>query len=305
MTSLVLCTSRNPEVESGLSTRDSAAVEVSNQFGCNLFKNIVERNPGYNVMISPLSVFMALGMTMNGASGETRAEMRSTLAFDDMSEGDINFSYRKIKDQFVGRDPGVTLNIANSIWTKLGVPVSSSYYEVSREYFDAETAELDFGDPKATDVINNWVPNATNGKITRILDLINPDDIMFLINAVYFHAVWTEEFDTLDTELRDFHPSVGHSFRNKRMYAHRSIPYYCGNGFEAIELAFGNGEFGMLFLLPYGGFKPVDLAAMLADPDQSGWPDSMVPQEIGVAVPRFTVDFDGRLDSCLQAMGMV
>ena len=54
-------------------------------------------------------------------------------------------------------------------------------------------------------VINGWVNTQTNGKIPTILDKVAPEDVMFLINAIYFKASWRERFDPAQTQNAVFH----------------------------------------------------------------------------------------------------
>jgi serpin B len=66
--------------------------------------------------MSPLSASMALGMTMNGAAGQTFDEMRTALALGTRSGTEINASYRSLIDLLRGLDKAVDFRIANSIW---------------------------------------------------------------------------------------------------------------------------------------------------------------------------------------------
>ena len=72
--------------------------------------------------MSPLSASMALGMTMNGASGSTFDEMRSTLGLGLQSSAEINASYRSLIDMLRALDRTVDVRIANAIWYRAGFP---------------------------------------------------------------------------------------------------------------------------------------------------------------------------------------
>ena len=45
----------------------------------------------------------------------------------------------------------------------------------------------------------------TKGKIPTILDKIEPDNMMFLINAIYFKGSWRDRFDPAQTQDGAFH----------------------------------------------------------------------------------------------------
>lgn len=55
------------------------------------------------------------------------------------------------------------------------------------------------------DIINQWVQDNTNGKITDLIAQISDQDLLFLINALYFKADWTIQFDPAKTTPMDFH----------------------------------------------------------------------------------------------------
>ena len=61
------------ELPRELTVAERLLVESSNEFALDLFGEVAGQDPGGNLFISPLSVSMALGMTYNGAAGETPA----------------------------------------------------------------------------------------------------------------------------------------------------------------------------------------------------------------------------------------
>src|ERR1700761_1554783 len=55
---------------------------ADNAFTFNLFKNVTAGvTSGSNVFISPLSVGFAMGMTSNGAKGQTLTDINTTMGF--------------------------------------------------------------------------------------------------------------------------------------------------------------------------------------------------------------------------------
>ena len=136
--------------------------------------------------ISPLSISIALAMTLNGASGETEHAMTNTLHLQGLDSESINAGYAGLRHALQVADPKVTLAIANALWARQNVPFKQDFLQRNTQFFGAEVSTLDFTDPNTLPTINQWVNTNTNGKITKILDEINLDTVLFLINAIYF-----------------------------------------------------------------------------------------------------------------------
>jgi serpin B len=169
-----------------LSGAETSVISANNAFAFDLFRTVNLDEHKENVFVSPLSASMALGMTANGANGTTYDEMRSTLHLTGSTREDVNGSYKSLISLLRGLDPQTRFTIANSIWYDQTFPFNASFLDESKQYFDAEVAGLDFTSPSALTTINSWVDTQTNGKIPGILEQIDSDEVMFLVNAIYF-----------------------------------------------------------------------------------------------------------------------
>ena len=92
---------------------------------------------------------MALGMTLNGASGETKQAMQNTLELAGLTDQQINDSYKSLIDLLVGLDPKVKFKIANSIWYRNGLTFEQEFLDVNKNFFNAEVSGLDFNNPQS------------------------------------------------------------------------------------------------------------------------------------------------------------
>ena len=178
------------ELPRDLTSAELRLIEVDNGFALKLFREINTQDPGKNLFISPLSVAMALGMTYNGADGETAEAMARTLELQDMTLQEVNEAYRDLIALLLDLDPRVEFALANSIWHRNNISFEQAFLDINREYFDAEVTGLDFADPSAAPTINQWVNDATKGKIEEIVDAPIPWDVaMYLINAIYLRRL--------------------------------------------------------------------------------------------------------------------
>ncbi len=288
-----------------LTVAETAIVSASNRFAFDLLGEIVHRQPASNVFISPLSASMALGMTMNGAAGNTLNEMRQTLGFGTLPLAEINESYRGLIDVLGNLDPEVEFTIGNSIWVREGFGVEPSFLEVVRTYFDAEVAALDFGDPGAATTINDWVRRSTNGKIDRMVEPpIDPLTMMFLMNAIYFNGSWTVRFDEEATRDDVFHRGDGSTVPIKLMHKDDTLAYSWSPELEVVDVPYGGQAYSMTVLLPGPGEDVTALALALGDAVWEGVMGGLRREKGSLLLPRFQVEWERQLGDVLQAMGM-
>ena len=288
-----------------LSSVEKQIVESDNKFGLKLFKQIVKEEKDKNVFISPLSVAMALGMTYNGASGETQKAMQQTLELNGLSVEEVNLSYEHLIDMLTSLDPKVRFQIANSIWYRLGIPFKSEFIDLCKKYFTALVTGLDFEDAQATKTINAWVDENTNGKIKEIVDSpIKPAMVMFLINAIYFKGTWTYQFDEKDTRDDLFNLPDGTNKPCKMMKQEGEFRYLANSDFQAIDLPYGDGDFSMTVLLPQPQRDIDSLIAEFSQENWNKWIKGFSKQELTLQLPRFTLEYEIKLNDILTGLGM-
>lgn len=295
------------ELPRALTAQEMELIDSDNLFGLNLFRAVSEAEGDTNIFISPLSVSMALGMTLNGADGETYTAMRETLELSGLTEDEINQAYRSLIDLLRNLDPKVVFEIANSIWYRNTFDISPTFVDVNRVYFDAVVSALDFSDPGAADIINAWVEEKTHGLIDSIVDPpIDPSVVMYLINAIYFKGYWTYQFDPDDTRDGDFTLIDGSTKQVPMMtLSNVSLPYYRGDNFQAIDLAYGDSCYSMTILMPDPG---QNLDSFIAGLDQSTW-DALLANISHsrldlFQMPKFKLEYKIKLNDVLKALGM-
>jgi serpin B len=290
-----------------LTKEEERVVDASSGFGLNLFREINRTEKGKNLFISPLSVSMALGMTMNGASGATLDSMRRTLDVAGMTEAEINASYRSLIDLLTRVDPGVKFQIANSIWSRQGFAVEQPFIDTNRHYFDAEIASLDFSSADASKTINGWVSQKTNGKIEKIVpDQIDRDMVMYLINAIYFKGSWRSRFDPKETADAPFTVVNGSTKQVPMMHNHAAYAYYGDQDLQAIDLPYGDSLFSMTVLLPNPSVDIDTFAGTLTEENLNRWIGSLKPggDAIDLYLPKFRLEYEKTLNDMLKEMGM-
>lgn len=231
-------------------TVDTRLVSANTRFGLKLFAEVAKQSAGKNVLISPASVGLALAMTYNGAVGETKEAMARALETQGMSHAELNRAYAQLKAALESADPKVQLNIANSLWAKKGITFNPEFLQRNKQFYGADVTTLAFDDPSAPATINSWVADKTKGKIEKIVDTIDPQSILFLINAIYFKGKWAAEFDKAKTKDEIFTTAAGQQKRHPLMHQSDNYRYYEGKDFQAVSLPYGAGRVSMYIFLP-------------------------------------------------------
>jgi serpin B len=307
-TSLAACSSVSTEpftaLPRELSVAENQLVAADNRFALKLFSQVSALQPDQNVFISPLSVAFALGMTYNGAAGATRTAMQKTLELDGLTVDQVNQSYRSVMDLLINLDSKVQFQLANSIWYRQGFSVEQSFIDLNKKYFDAQVSALDFGSPAAIATMNQWVNDKTNGKIPGIVDFIDPAEVMFLINAIYFKAAWADKFIPAETHDAPFQLLSGSTKQVPLMHRVGGFSQGGGPGLHAIDLPYSRGAFSMTVLVPNGNESVDALAARL---DQGLWNSiatGLHGSDAELYLPRFKLEYSLKLNNALSALGM-
>lgn len=280
---------------------DEAMINSVEAFSWDLFVRSLEEEG--NVLVSPASVYLALAMTMNGARGDTLEAMENVLKTGSMDLETVNSQARNWTALLREETEKTVTTVANSIWLRLGYNVSTDFLQANAEYFDAGAMGLDFSDEKSVDVINGWVEENTNGAIDEIIDEIDPQTMMYLINAIYFKSEWEEKFCGEDTDTGTFYGLDG---TMEVTYMHRTgeMEYLDWNGYRGVVLPYESQGYEFFAILPEEG---QDLIAAL---DEEG-PEFLAEileqgkdENVTLTLPKFEMNYEKKLDQYLKDMGM-
>jgi serine protease inhibitor len=276
-----------------------------NDFGLRLLHALTDGG-GKNVMVSPLSVSLALAMTYNGAAGDTRIAIAKTLGAASLTDEAFNRNNRSLLDAIEKADPAVRMEVANALWTQSGFPINPDFLKLNRDFYDASVESLDFmSNPQnAVDTINAWVNENTHAKIPKILSDVSRATVVVLTDAVYFKGHWSVPFDVKMTETRTFHLQSGAMVKAPMMIQTGEYPYFENDVFQAIRLSYGNGRFVMYVFLPRKPGGLPDLLRALDQPHWREWTGKLGERKGRIVLPKFESTYSQRLDDALKSMGM-
>lgn len=283
-------------------------VQGCNDFSFDLLAQAAENSNEENIILSPLSASMLIGMLMNGADGETLEQIQEMLGFDDeASIEEINAYYRQLIDVLPALDQYTTVRLANGIWVAERFPVFAEYIEACKKSFDAEAKNVPaFTDQKVIDDINHFAAQHTNNLIKEIIDpgMVDDNTVMALVNALYFKAKWQDKFKKELTKPQKFTTLAGDEIQTNMLHRTAEMIYGEDDDYQLLELPYKGGKYCADIILPAEG---IDIRRWVQDLDAERWQemlDGTFRPEVELALPKFALKYDRLLNADLQALGM-
>jgi serpin B len=286
--------------------KSAKIIAADNQFGFELFKKVnASPDEPKNTMISPMSVSLALAMVYNGTEGDTKTQMEQMLHKAGMTSDDINQSYKDLVAALISHDPKVELSISNAIFYRNTFPVKDAFKTTNQKFYNAEVSGLDFTKTAETlNKVNGWVNTKTKGKIDKIIEEVKAEDVMYLLNAIYFNGEWKYRFDTKETADRSFTKEDNTVVQVPTMKIEKPFNYFNHTDFQLLEMPYGSGKYSMLIFLPQTGKKTDNVISLLNPENVNDWISKLSEQKKEVFLPKFEFKFDNSLKDELAALGM-
>ena len=280
---------------------DARMTAANNAFGFALLAELRKQQQGKSVFFSPVSIALALQMAYNGAGGTTRQAMAQALQLGDTTLEALNQFNATLLQSFDAPQEGVQARFANALF--VGKPFVSNPEVVGclKETYRAEVGVL----PESAARINQWVSQATNGKIPAIVrDEEMADTDAMLLNAIYFKGLWRDPFEKELTRYCLFACEDGRKLMCPLMRQGGTYLYYQGKNFQAVQLPYKGERFHMRILLPDAKTGIKSFLAQLALENWNNWRAQMQECEGDIALPRFRLDYAIELREPLANMGM-
>jgi serpin B len=276
----------------------------TSDFSFEFLKKLHQKeNSEKNFFVSPLGLHMALGMLMNGSATSSEQELLKTLKLEGLSIDEINANYLKLIEGLPLVDSKVTNLLANSVWQDVNFKTEQSYLDILKEHFKAELYKENFAQAATVNKINKWASDHTNGKIEKILEEISPDQVMFLINALYFKGDWANQFDTKQTYKTVF-TGLNKSSQVDMMAKIDTFAFADFSNYKITELNYGSGQYSMVFVLPNTG---IPLDNIIKNMNTSSWAQDLSKlkvQKIELEVPKLKMEYSIKLNDVLIEMGI-
>jgi len=268
-------------------------VAAMTDFGLKLLKQCAGEE---NVLLSPASILSALGMTANGAKGETLAQFET--AFGLPMEA-LNAALSAVLPE----DDGV-FSRANAIWfnARNGLALDHDFLQTNADWYGAGLYSAPF-DSGTCDEINRWVSDHTKGMIPKILDQVPEDALMYLVNALAFDGEWTSPYTAEDTWSGTFTREDGTAQQVDFMHG-EEYAYLDGEKVTGFIKSYTGGKYAFAALLPDRGVTVEEALDSLTGESLTDLLRNVYGEEVVTALPKFTSDYDVGLEQVLPDLGI-
>lgn len=241
-----------------------------------------------NILYSPLSLDMALGLVAEGSTGDVREQLDNYLGTNNYSEYASQYIDRasRLNSEFEGfgeNNDGaynMAFDIANSLWVSQNYSLLDEYKDRVTEYYSAEVDYVDMSNSGETaNRVNNWCSEKTHGLIPQILDpsSINIDTRAVLVNSVYLETPWIDNWGTFESEFTNINVET----TTQEMLCDKLDLYYENEYATAFAKYYSNG-LKFIGILPKdeGEFslESLDIESLLASETTKYDVDAVMPK---------------------------
>ena len=252
-------------------------------------------------LLSPLSVLYALGMTANGASGETLKQMENAVGMSLTELNDYLYTFRM---SLPDNSKKASLSLSDSLWLRDVFRAEDDFLRACVNYYGAEVYRSAFDATLPADV-NAWVEKHTDGMIDAILPEGAPSEVtmLYLINAAAFDAKWETAYEKGSVRSGTFHSADGAEQDAEFMWGEENI-YLSGHGATGFLKPYAGGRYAFAALLPDEG---VTLAEFLSGLNGTKLYDLINQHhysKVETALPKFTGSTELELIPTLETMGI-
>ena len=261
------------------------------------------RSEGENTLVSPLSVALALGMTANGAAGDTLAEFQDLFGMD---LDTLNAYCAKALHDYSALGGSTKSTVVNSLWCDPDLTLEDGFAARCQQNYGAELYQADLQDRATVQSVNEWVSKATEGLIPKTVEEFSEDAVLALVNAIYLQNKFERPFETPSSEwTMDSTAADGTVSHPRGMHNGTRDEWYLSHaGGSGVLLPYDDGRLGFLLMLPEEG---LDLSDYLSDWDGTtikNLLESRKERRVSLTVPKYELEWSGSLADTLPEMGL-
>lgn len=274
-----------------------------NDLAWKIFSSALSQSKEKNVLLSPLSIQIALCMTANGADGETLDEMEALLC-----GGDSIADWNGLLSSYLSSLPSeekAKLHIANSIWYRGGanpIEVKDDFLNTCAYHYGAEVYRASFNEQAIRD-INAWVSKNTDGMIPKMIEQLDSQTAMVLLNALCFDAKWQNSYGSDDIRDGKFTALDGSKQNAEFMYSCEGRYLRLPNAAGFVK-SYAAGGYKFAALLPDEGVDIYEFVQSLSPEEIYAQLNQPTDVSVHAYLPKFSCEYGMNMKELLCSLGM-
>ncbi|KOC68055.1 Serine proteinase inhibitor A3K, partial [Habropoda laboriosa] len=277
-------------------------------FDWSLFKATSKQYSG-NVLLSPISLKIALVLLYEGAQDKTGYELARTLQLP-ATPAATRDRFSTILRSFKTRSASYNVNIGTRIYIDSNITIRQRYEAIVKTFYNTDVISANLSDAKPlVKEINSWVSNITDANIDRMIEDENSvkDSLMVILNAFFFKGSWLRKyFAPKDTRIEKFHTSDNRTVDVPFMHTVGRFYYSESSELNAkiLRIPYHGNKFAMYLLLP-DTLDGIERLVNEVSPyllTKYVW--LMQDLSIDVSIPKFKFEFTSHLESILRELGI-
>ncbi|XP_072474652.1 neuroserpin isoform X2 [Notamacropus eugenii] len=289
--------------------------ETIAELSVNVYNHLRAAGEDENILFSPLSIAIAVGMVELGARGSTLKEIRHSMGYEGLKDGEEFSFLRNLSDMITTEENQYVMKMANSLFVQNGFHINEQFLQMMKKYFQAEIDHVDFSQNEAVaSHINKWVENHTSSLVKDLVlerDFISLTHLV-LVNAVYFKGNWKSQFRPENTRTFSFTKDDESEAQIPMMYQQGEFYYgefsdgsnEAGGIYQVLEIPYEGDEISMMLVLSRQEVPLVTLEPLVKPQLIEEWASSVKKQKVEVYLPRFTVEQEIDLKDVLRGLGI-
>ncbi|KAJ6659264.1 hypothetical protein lerEdw1_019310 [Lerista edwardsae] len=292
---------------------DEDPKNLHTEFALSLYKHLAEFENKTNLVVSPASIFLSLGLLQFGAQGNTFAQLTQALGYNTHDQG-VQNPLHPVYKEVTNSTHGPIAQLACALFIQDGIHLSPQFIQYAALWANNTVQQTNFSEPNRTAAqINEWISTSTGDGEANCLSLNAIDaplNQIAVVSTMYFKSTWQRKFPFTDTQPLSFTTSEGVLLKVPTMYLRAEVNYgeFLTDSLErisVIELPYVGETISMYVMLPSDRRTSLAQVEMhISAQTFPLWSSMLKRTKMDIFLPRFRIQNHLDLKMVLPALGI-
>ncbi|XP_037394988.1 probable serpin E3 isoform X2 [Pygocentrus nattereri] len=299
----------------GNSSLGNSLSELHTEFSVSLYQTLTETENNSNLIVSPVSISLSLGLLQLGARGNTLAQLEGTMGYD-VNDVRIQEAVSLPQSGLGNSSQGVRLQLTNTLFIQGGVQLRPAFTQRVERWYNSSVLSVNFSRPNHT---QGQLQQEAQGRGGQEVDSGDGEEgalwwaaapRMTLLSSVVFQGAWQKQFLFTETQNLPFTLSDGRTVKVPMMYQSTEVNFGqfrlpSEQRYTVLELPYLDRSLSLLVVLPSDRKTPLSqLEAQLTGHAVALWDTGLRRTKMDVFFPRFKMHTRVNLKPVLQSLGI-